>query len=396
MARVKRVLILVENLPVPNDRRVWLEATTLRDAGYRVSVISITGHNAHAWREVREGIHLYRYPAPPATSGVLSFVLEFGYCWLMTFLLSFVVAWQQGFDVIHACNPPETFWLIGRFYQLFGRKFLFDHHDLSPEMYFSRFGRRGLLYRLLLWLEWLSFRTADVVITPNETHKQIATGRGQCPADRVFVVRSGPDHQRLCPDVPDLTLKNGRRYLITYLGVINPQDGVTAVLYLAHYLINHLGRKDIRFVIMGSGDAVPTLRALCRRLALEQDVTFTGWVEQDTIRRYLATADVCIDTMPQSPYSHAATMNKILEYMAVGRPVVAYDLVETRVSAGEAAILARADDVIDMAQKVLALLEDEERRVCMGRAGRLRIEQELGWVHQRTRLLQAYAALEGA
>jgi glycosyltransferase involved in cell wall biosynthesis len=387
------VLIIVENLPVPNDRRVWLEATALRDAGYRVSVISITGPNAAERYERREDVALYRYPAPPTTSGTLSFIWEFAYCWLQTFRLSIKILLREGFDIIHACNPPETFWLIGLFYKLLGKQFLFDHHDLSPEMYLSRFGRRGIAYRLLLWLEKMTFRTADMVITTNETHRRVALERGNFPADRVFIVRSGPNHQVLRPGAPDTTLKNGRAHMVSYLGVLNPQDGVDTFVRVADIIVRERRRCDIQFVIMGSGDAEEGLRELCHSLGLDDWLHFTGWAELDLIRRYLATSDVCVDTMPKTPYSDAATMNKILEYMAVGRPIAVFDLVESRVSAGAAAAYATPDDVHDLADTILALLDDPQRREAMGQFGRQRIENELAWVHQKAHLLAAYDRL---
>ena len=392
------VLILVENLPVPNDRRVWLEATTLRDAGYRVSVISITGVNATARYERRDDIALYRYPAPPLTSGTLSFIWEFAYCWLWTLALSLRVLRREGFDIIHACNPPETFWLIGRLYKLFGKQFIFDHHDLSPEMYLSRFGRQGTAYKMLLLLERLTFRTADVVITTNETHRQVALERGRFPAERVFIVRSGPDHLKLRPETPDEALKNGRAYMVSYLGVLNPQDGVDTFVRVADIIVHERDRDDIQFVIMGSGDAEADLRAQSARLGLDGALHFTGWAELDLIRRYLSTSDVCVDTMPKTPYSDAATMNKILEYMSVARPIAAFDLIESRVSAGEAAVFARADDEQDLADQILALLADPARRERMGHFGRCRIENQLAWEHQKAHLLAAYAktqALKG-
>lgn len=387
------VLIIVENLPVPNDRRVWLEATTLRDAGYRVSVISITGSNAEELYERRDGIALYRYPAPPPTSGTLSFIWEFIYCWLQTFRLSIVIARREGFDIIHACNPPETFWLVGLFYKLFGKQFLFDHHDLSPEMYLSRFGKRGIAYRLLLALEWLTFRTADVVVTTNDTHRRVAIERGRFPPDRIFIVRSGPDHHVLHAEPAVPALRNGRTYLVSYLGVLNPQDGVDSFVRAADIIVHQLGRQDIQFVIMGTGDAETELRALCHNLQLDDYLTFTGWAETATIRRYLSTSDVCVDTMPKTPYSDAATMNKILEYMSMGRPIVVFDLVETRVSAGEAAVYVRPDDLECLAENITVLLDDPQRREKMGRYGRARIENELSWEHQKECLLEAYDKL---
>lgn len=385
-----KVLIIVENLPVPNDRRVWLEATTLRDAGYKVSVISIKGKNATRSFEILEGIHLYRYPAPPATSGVASFLWEFAYCWICTAVLSVVVLLREGFDIIHACNPPDTFWLLALFYKLLGKKFVFDHHDLSPEMYYSRFGKKGLAYRALLLLERLTFATADVVLTTNETQRAVAIERGGFPPDRIFVVRSGPDHSVLRPCVPDPALKRGRRHMVSYLGVLNPQDGVDLFVQMAAHIVHKLNRTDILFVIMGAGDAKDDLMALSAGLGLDGYVHFTGWVETETIVCYLSSSDVCVDTMPKTPYSDAATLNKILEYMAAARPVVTSDLVESRVSAQEAAVYARPGDVPDLAEKVVSLLSDEERRVRMGELGRLRIEEELGWEHQEPYLLAAY------
>lgn len=387
------VLIIVENLPVPNDRRVWLEATTLRDAGYRVSVISITGVNAVERFERRDGVAIYRYPAPPTTSGTLSFIWEFAYCWLYTLALSIKILFREGFDIIHACNPPETFWLIGLLYKVLGKQFLFDHHDLSPEMYLSRFGRKGAAYRLLLWLERLTFMTADVVITTNATHRQIAIDRGRFPPERIFIVRSGPNHHVLRPEAPDPALKNGRDFLVSYLGVLNPQDGVDTFVRVADYIVHERSRCDVQFVIMGSGDAEAGLRDLAHELGLDEFVRFTGWAELDLIRRTLSTSDVCVDTMPKTPYSDAATMNKILEYMSVGRPIAAFDLVESRVSAGEAAVFAKPDDVRDLADHILSLLADSERRASMGRFGRERIENELAWDHQKSYLLAAYEAL---
>jgi len=386
------VLIIVENLPVPNDRRVWLEATALRDAGYHVSVISITGANATERFERREGVALYRYPAPPTTSGTLSFIWEFAYCWIQTFLLSLKILRREGFDIIHACNPPETFWLIGRFYKLLGKQFIFDHHDLSPEMYLSRFGRQGMAYRLLLLLERLTFRTADVVITTNETHRQVALTRGKIPPERIFIVRSGPDHHVLFPSAPDPALKRKREFLVSYLGVLNPQDGVDTFVRVADVIVHEYGRHDIQFVVMGSGDAEADLRALSAELGLDDYLHFTGWAELDLIRRYLSTSDVCVDTMPKTPYSDAATMNKILEYMSVGRPIAVFDLVESRVSAGAAARYAIPDDVQDLAANILDLLADPQRREEMGRLGRRRIEDELAWGHQKVHLLAAYEA----
>lgn len=392
-SRPKKVLIIVENLPVPNDRRVWLEAVTLRTAGYDVSVISIKGKNARRSYERLDGVNIYRYPAPPGTSGTISFVLEFSYCWIATFLLSLLVAFRHGIDIIHACNPPETFWLLGRFYKLFGVRFVFDHHDLSPEMYYSRFGKEGAAYRGLLALERMTFRTADIVITTNDTHKRIAMERGGLAASDIFVVRSGPDHDKIYPVEPDSSLRNGRRYLVSYLGVLNPQDGVDSFVRIAGQIVHNYERHDIQFMIMGSGDSEEDLRRLCQELGLSDYFTFTGWVDFDQINRCLSTSDICVDTMPKNAYSDAATLNKILEYMAAGRPIVAFDLVESRISAEGAALFVTPDDSRAFAETILQLLDSPAQRSEMGRIGRKRVEDELAWQHQKQHLLEAYEAL---
>ena len=260
--RKKRILIIVENLPVPNDRRVWLEATTLDQAGYHVSIISIKGKNANKSFEVLDGIHIYRYPAPPQTSGTLSLLYEFIYCWIMTLILSLRIAVREGVDIIHACNPPETFWLISWIYKPFGVKFVFDHHDLSPEMYFSRFNKKGIIYKILLLLEYITFRSADVVITTNDTHRTVAIERGKVNSEKLFIVRSGPDHNKLRPGKPNETLKRSFNYMVSYLGVLNPQDGVELYIELAKIIIQKYNRTDILFVVMGTGDSEENLRRL--------------------------------------------------------------------------------------------------------------------------------------
>ncbi len=389
---VPRVLIIVQNLPVPSDRRVWLEAGALREAGYKVSVISPSGKRGRERlrRDYLDGIHLYRYAQPPPTSGTLSFLFEFIYCWLQTLRLSLLVWLREGFDVIHACNPPETFFLIGWFYGLFGKRFIFDHHDLSPEMYAARFGKKGIAHRGLLMLERLTFRTADVVISTNETHRRVALERGGVDPKRVVIVRSGPDPDVLCPVPPNLSLKEDSQYLVAYLGVINPQDGVDLLVKVVDVIVNQQGRSDVLFVVMGDGDALNDLREMSAQHGLEAFIRFTGWVEQEKAGEVLSTADVCVDTIPKTDYSNSCTMNKILEYMSVGRPIVAFDLDESRISAGGAALYAAPNDVRDFADKVLRLLDDKVQRVRMGRLGRDRIESTLSWLHQKKNLLRAY------
>lgn len=389
-----RVLIIVQNLPVPFDRRVWLESKTLAEAGYTVSVICPTGKQGkfQARHETLDNIHIYRYPAPLEAEGVLGYVYEFAYCWLMTALLSIRVFAERGFDVIHACNPPETYFLLAWFYKLLGVQFIFDHHDLSPEMYAAKGGReQGLLYGGLLWLERLTFRTADVVITTNRSHAQIAMERGDVDADRIFIVRSGPDFERLRRLEPEPALKQGFPYLVCYLGEMCIQDGVDHLLLAAQVLHNELGRRDVKFVLMGGGPDLDRLRELNREWGLEGYVSFTGRVSDHDLCRYLSTADVCVDPDPHTSWSDKSTMNKIMEYMAFAKPIVAFDLRENRYSAQDAAVYATPNDVNEMAAMIAALLDNEKLAAQMGQAGLERVQSQLAWDYSKPPLLAAYA-----
>lgn len=393
-----KILIIVQNLPVPFDRRVWLEATTLKQAGYGVSVICPKGKHGKFQEsyEVLENVHIHRYPAPPEAKGILGYLVEFSYCWLMTALLSLRVWVKQGFDVIHACNPPETYFLLALFYRLFGKRFVFDHHDLSPEMYVAKGGKKGSVpYRLLLLLEKLTFKTADIVLTTNQSHRRIAIERGGVSPERIFIVRSGPDLERLkiLPAEPEL--KQGRKYLGCYLGEMCPQDGVDLLLHAIKYLVDEIGRRDTTFVLIGGGPALKDLRELANKLGLDQWVTFTGRVSDHDLCRYLSTADVCFDPDPYTEWADQSTMNKIMEYMAFGKPIVAFDLKEGRFSAQDAAVYAQPNDEREFARLIDELLDDEHRRMRMGKFGRHRVENALSWEYSAPILLQAYATLFG-
>ncbi len=386
----KRVLIIVQNLPVPFDRRVWLEATTLTRHGYHVSVISPRDKGEPTYA-VQEGVAMYRYRVPVTAQGLVGYVVEFAYCWLVTACLSLVVALREGFDVIHACNPPDTYFALAALYKLLGKKFVFDHHDLSPEMYQAKFmGRRGLLYRALLWLERMTFRTADVVLATNESHREIALRRGRVPEERIYIVRSGPDFARLRLVPPEPALKEGRKYLLAYLGEMCPQDGVDYLLRAARVLRDELAMRDVLLVLLGGGPALAQLREYAGALGLDGMVKFTGRVSDEDLCRYLATADVCVDPDPKTEWADRSTMNKILEYMTFAKPIVAFDLTEHRRSAGQAAVYARPNDERDFALQVKRLLMDEALRRRMGAIGRRRVVEELSWEHTSVNLLKAY------
>ena len=394
MALRGRVLHVSENLTLPFDRRVWMELGALRDAGYQVSAICPMGEPWTARHEVLDGIWIWRYPPPPPARGFLSYAWEFLYCWLQTARLSLVVLARRGFDVIHAANPPDTFWALAALYKLAGKRYVFDHHDLCPELYIARFGesRRGsLAFRALEWLERMQFRTADLVISTNESYRRIAMERGGVEPGRVVVVRSGPSRERFATvRSVDPSLRRGRRFLVAYLGVMAPQDGVDHLLRAARLLIDRRGTDDVSFTLLGAGDSFEELRALAHTLGIESQAHFTGRVPDEEVERVLATADVCVCPDPLNPLNDVSTMNKVLEYMACGKPIVAYDLREHRESAGEGALYAEPNREDDLAEKIHLLLEDPERRHCMGAYNRKRFLEHMSWEHSAGELLRAY------
>jgi len=389
----RRVLILVENLPSPFDRRVWQEATTLRDAGYLVSIICPTGRGYERKFEAIDGIHVFRYPLPVEASGAAGYAVEYAVALAWTFVLACRVLLTRGFDVIHACNPPDLFFLIGGFFRLFGKKFLFDHHDLNPELYEAKFGRRDFFHRLMLKLEYWTFRSADVSIATNESYRRIAMERGRMPPERVFVVRSGPSLERLKILPPDGRLKRGRRYLVGYVGVMGKQEGIDYLLRAARHIVFDLGRSDVHFGLVGGGTSLEEMKALAQELGVADHVTFTGRVPDGEMLAMLNTADVCVNCDVVNELNDKSTMNKIMEYMALGKPIVQFDLAEGRYSARRASVYAQRNDAVDLAAKIVGLLDDPARRAEMGKYGRSRVENELEWRHEAPKLLAAYEAL---
>jgi glycosyltransferase involved in cell wall biosynthesis len=395
--RRRKVLIIVENLPVPFDRRVWQEATTLQRAGYGVSVISPTGKGCEARYELLDGVHVYRHPMPPEASGALGYLREYASALFWEFFLAWRVWWRHGFDAIHACNPPDLIFLVGGFFKLFMRKkFLFDHHDINPELYEAKFGRRDFYYRTLLLIERLSFKTADVSIATNESYRRIAIERGGMDPGRVYVVRSGPNLERLKQLPPVPALKNGRRYLVAYLGVMGAQEGIDYLLRAAAHIIHTVGRDDVHFGLVGAGTSLEQMKAYAIELNIADRVTFTGRVPDQQLLEMLNTADVCVNPDVANEMNDKSTMNKIMEYMALGKPIVQFDLTEGRFSAREASLYARRNDVVDFAERIVELLDDPARREVMGRFGRHRVMHELEWRYEAPKLLAAYDAVLGA
>ena len=380
------VLIIVQNLPVPLDRRVWLECQALAAQGYTVSVICPKGPHDPA-RQTIDGIAIYKYLPPPAATGAVGFALEFAYCWVRTALLSIRVRRERGFDVIQACNPPDTFWALARLWKRRGVSFVFDHHDLNPELYLSRFGRPSSMVaraqlRALLWLERRTFRTADHVISTNASYRAIAVRRGGMRPDAVTVVRSGPDTRSMRPVYPASDIRRHAGPVLVYLGIMGPQDGVDQVLTLVHELVNVRGRLDLRAVIMGFGDCLESLREQCTAAGLDPYVTFTGRVGPETIAEYLSAADIGLGPDLNTPLNDLSTMNKTMEYMAFALPSVSFDLTETRQSGGDAAVYVPSGDIGAFADEVESLLDDPVKRAALGRAARARAEQVLDWQAQ--------------
>ncbi len=386
----RRVLIIVENLPVPFDRRVWQEATTLQQAGYQVSIICPKGKGYEKGHEVIDGIYIYRHALPIEAAGAVGYAIEYSWALFWEFVLALRVLMTRGFDVIHACNPPDTIFLIGGFFKLFGKKFIFDHHDINPELYEAKFGRRDGFYKLLVALERWTFKTAAVSIATNESYKRIAVERGGKRPERVFIVRSGPDLRRLktVPPVPEL--KCGRKYLVGYVGVMGKQEGIDYLLRAVQHIVRDLRRTDIHFGLVGGGTELEDMKAYARELGVADYVTFTGRVPDQQMLEMLNTADVCVNPDVANEMNDKSTMNKVMEYMALGKPIVQFDLTEGRFSAQEASLYADKNNELDLARKIVRLVDDPDLRDRMGRFGRNRVENELEWKYEVPKLLAAY------
>jgi glycosyltransferase involved in cell wall biosynthesis len=321
--------------------------------------------------------------------------LEYSAALFWQFVLAWRVLLSRGFDAIHACNPPDTIFLVGGFFKLLGKRFLFDHHDINPELYEAKFHRRDIYYRLMLALERWTFRTADVSIATNESYRRIAIERGGMPPEKVFIVRSGPNLDRLQVLPPVDGLRNGRKFLVGYLGVIGTQEGIDYLLRSVRHIVRELGRRDVHFGIVGGGTSIEDMKAYAVDLDITDYVTFTGRVPDREVLEMLSTADVCVNPDVANEMNDKSTMNKIMEYMALGKPIVQFDLTEGRFSAGEASLYAERNNEIDFANKILQLLDDPEHRKKMGDFGKKRVEEVLSWDHEAPKLLRAYDVLFG-
>jgi glycosyltransferase involved in cell wall biosynthesis len=392
----RKILIIVENLPVPFDGRVWKEAQALHQHGYDVSVLSPRGKGFQKAHEILEGVHIYRHAMPSEGNTPLGYVVEYTVALFWQVLFAWWIFMARGFHVIQGCNPPDNIFLVAFPFRIFGVKYIFDHHDANPELYLSKYGRKDLLYKAQVWLEKLTYMSSDVVMATNESYRAIAINRGRLDPNDVFVVRNGPDLEkfRLVPKQP--RLKYGKRFLVGYVGTMSVQEGLDILVDVAAH-IRGLGRTDVHFTCVGGGPGLPVLRQMVRDKKLEDMFNFTDRIPDQDLLAVLSTADVCVNPDRPCEMNDISTMIKIAEYMALGKPIVQFDLKEGRFTAGEASLYCDNDNQVnDFAEKILWLLERSEERQRMGEIGRIRVEQQLAWKYSVENLLTAYeCALSG-
>jgi len=390
----RRVLYVLQGLPVPFDRRAWLHATTLARNGYAVSFICPKGRGFDKSREELDGVDIYRYWRPIEGEGKLAFIAESLWCFCATFLLSLRVALGgRGFDILHVCNPPEIYWPMAWFWRAFGKVFIWDHRDLSPELAAAKFGQGdGIIRRLLLLLERLSFGAAQIVVATNESYKKIAIERGKKRAEDIFIVRSAPSLSKFKLYDPDPSFKNGKPHLIVYLGEMGPQDGVNNLIGAIRVLHDDFDRRDFHCILIGGGTFQPTAAAYAAEVGVADKCTFTGIVSDDMLCRILSSADVAVDPLPKNGWSDRSTMNKVLEYMFFGLPIVVGELAEARVSADAAALYVKPGSAQAMAEGIATLLDDPARREAMGKFGQQRLRNALAFEYSVPNLLAAYDA----
>ncbi len=392
----RRVLIVVENLPVPLDRRVWLEATTLANAGYEVSVISPMGRGWTEPYEVIQGVHIYRHSEPTeAHSGALAYAREYGHAIWHWFRLARIVRRERGFDVIQGCNPPDLIFLLALWYRLRGVRYIFDHHDVCPELFEAKFGKRGLLYGVMLLWERLTFACASVSMATNESFRAIAIRRGKMRPEDVFVVRSAPRIESFLLGPGDVAHRNGAKTLLGYVGVIGQQEGMDLLVAAADHLIRKLDYRDVHFAIAGFGPHLAEVQRDVRARGLDRYFTFTGALYGADLLSVLNSIDIGVSPDPKNAMNDISTMNKIMEYMTLEKPVVQFDLTEGRASAGDASLYAKPNDPKDFAAKIAQLIDDPDLRRRMGSMGRERVLQRLSWDHSAPVLLEAYSRIFG-
>jgi len=386
----KKVLIIVENLPVPFDSRVWKEACALRDAGYQVTVLCPRGKGYMQNYELLDGVHIYRHPMPKEGNTPAGYLWEYGWALFWGFLYTWWIFLARGFHVIQGCNPPDNIFLVALPFKLFGVKYIFDHHDANPELYYSKYERKDFFYNTQVWLEKLTYRVSDVVMATNESYRALAISRGGLDPQDAFVVRNGPDLATFKLVPPQPALKYGKPYLVGYVGTMSIQEGLDILIDVALRMKTQ-GRRDVHFTCVGGGPGLAGLRQMVKDKNLEDTVNFTGRVSDKELLEVLSTADVCVNPDKPCEMNDISTMIKIMEYMALGKPIVQFNLKEGRFSAGDASLYSDNHDLVtDFANKILWLLEHPEERQRMGEFGRERVEQQLAWEYSVGNLLAAY------
>ncbi len=385
-----KILIIVENLPVPFDDRVWKEACALHKAAHEVTVLSPRSKTYSQNHEVLEGVHIYRHPMPKEGNSPLSYVWEYVCALFWQYIYSWWIFLVRGFQVIQGCNPPDNIFLVALPFKLLGVKYIFDHHDANPELYLSKYGKKDLLYKIQVWLERGTYYFSDVVMATNASYRSLAVGRGRMDPCDVFVVRNGPDLAKFKLVPPHPELKYGKRYLVGYVGNISVQEGLDILVEVA-LALKSLGRSDIHFTCVGGGPGLPGLRRMVKEKKLEDTINFTGRVPEKELLEVLSTADICVNPDKPCEMNNISTMIKIMEYMALGKPIVQFDLKEGRYSAEEASLYCDIHDQSkDFARKIIWLLDRPDERQRMGEFGRSRVERELAWEYSVDNLLAAY------
>jgi glycosyltransferase involved in cell wall biosynthesis len=384
----KHILIVVENLPVPFDRRVWQEATTLKENGADVSIICPKMKGYTEQYEVLEGIEIYRHPLPLEARGALGYLLEYGAAIFWEMKLARKIYRKKPFHVIHGCNPPDLIYLTARLFKSKGVQYVFDHHDINPELYIAKYDKKDFFYKLMCYFEKQTFKHAVASIATNESYKSIAVNRCGMDANKVQVVRSGPKLDRLKLQEPKDEFKKGRKFLVGYVGVIGEQEGIDLLLESIQHIVQK--RQDVQFGIVGGGSDLDILKKLAVELGVSDYVDFYGRVSDQELLDVLNTADVCVNPDKPTEMNNLSTMNKIMEYMALGKPIVQYDLKEGRFSADKASLYAENSSTIDFAEKVMYLLDHPEVRKEMSDYGYKRVKNELSWDYESVKLIDFY------
>ena len=390
----KHVLFIVENATIPLDWRVFREAQAVNEWDYKVSIISPKGRNATRSFENINGIDIYRYPTLILFKGRFAFIFEFANAIFWQIFLAIRIFIKKPFHIIHAANPPDNIFIVALFFKLWGVSYIFDHHDLAPELYLIRFAeKKDILYKILLLHEKISCKLADAIISTNESYKRIVASRHSVDPEKIFIVRNDPIFSESLLKNKENDLGEKNKIVILYLGTINPQDGVIILVQVIHYLVNNLNRKNFICSIIGSGDSLQLVKQTVKELKLEHFFNFKGFIyEKEKVKEYLYLSDICIEPAPDNELNKHSTFIKIMEYMAAAKPIVAFDLLETKYSANNSAIFVEPGDIIGFAKAINKLIDDPQLRKRLGNSGQKKIKNELNWDKSMQNLKNIYCA----